>query len=108
MRLHLSIAHYEAATKPENPRLHRDISSGNILIYPRITKTVTGRRFIQWKGLLADWEMSKPICKGDEVRQPRQPERTVSMSYFADQRTRSCAYLQGTWQYTSVALLSPG
>ncbi|PIL32451.1 hypothetical protein GSI_05153 [Ganoderma sinense ZZ0214-1] len=86
------VAHYEASTKPEPNKclLHRDISSGNILIYPRVLTNEEGVVYVQWRGLLADWEMSKPQHKGDGQRRPRQPERT------------------GTWQYTSVALLGPG
>ncbi|KAI1788182.1 hypothetical protein LXA43DRAFT_1097516 [Ganoderma leucocontextum] len=84
-------AHYEAFTKPETPLLHRDISAGNILIYPRVVVNATsGVAVLRWKGILADWEMSKPTHKGDGPCIPRQPERT------------------GTWQYLSIALLGPG
>ncbi|KAI1784512.1 hypothetical protein LXA43DRAFT_210690 [Ganoderma leucocontextum] len=84
-------AHYEAFTKPETPLLHRDISAGNILIYPRVAVNATsGVAVLRWKGILADWEMSKPKHKGDGPCIPRQPERT------------------GTWQYLSIALLGPG
>ncbi|KAK7441539.1 hypothetical protein VKT23_016532 [Stygiomarasmius scandens] len=64
------IAHDDAYTKAK--LLHRDVSAGNILI------TQDGR------GLLGDWELSKPLS---ELGQPRQAERT------------------GTWQFISVALL---
>ncbi|TFK80914.1 hypothetical protein K466DRAFT_604945, partial [Polyporus arcularius HHB13444] len=81
------LAHYKAATIPEKPRLHRDVSGGNVLIYPRIFKATNGKSYLKWTGLLADWEMSKPILP-DSKRGPRQSERV------------------GTWQYMSVALLS--
>ncbi|KAI1784511.1 hypothetical protein LXA43DRAFT_210652 [Ganoderma leucocontextum] len=83
-------SHYEAATKPKRPLLHRDISSGNILIYPRVIVTTAGGAELQWRGILVDWEMSKPKHKGEGLRTARQPERT------------------GTWQYLSMALLAPG
>ncbi|KAI0707486.1 hypothetical protein C8T65DRAFT_781158 [Cerioporus squamosus] len=80
------LAHQQAYKKAK--LLHRDISSGNILIYPRIMRVQDqfGAQRLQmtFTGLLADWEMAKPI----DTEGPRQPERT------------------GTWQYMSVALLS--
>ncbi|TFK91375.1 hypothetical protein K466DRAFT_632764 [Polyporus arcularius HHB13444] len=76
------IAHYYAYT--ELLLLHRDISSGNVLIDPRLGKTSDGRFKVEYTGILADWEMAKETT----VLDPRQPERT------------------GTWQYMSVALLS--
>ncbi|TFK83367.1 hypothetical protein K466DRAFT_602927, partial [Polyporus arcularius HHB13444] len=83
------VAHYTAATIPEKPRLHRDVSGGNVLMYPQILSS-KGQYYMKWTGLLADWEMSKPIPgkPSDGKQGPRQPERT------------------GTWQYMSVALLS--
>ncbi|TFK79242.1 hypothetical protein K466DRAFT_668174 [Polyporus arcularius HHB13444] len=76
------VAHYQAYDKLS--LLHRDVSGGNVLIYPRISKMQDGRYRIVFTGLLADWEMAKSI----NVTDPRQPERT------------------GTWQYMSAALLS--
>ncbi|PIL32460.1 hypothetical protein GSI_05162 [Ganoderma sinense ZZ0214-1] len=78
-------AHFEAATKPEVPLLHRDVSGGNILIVPHILKDADGAE-IKWRGMLTDWEMSKPM--DSKNTSGRQPERT------------------GTWQFLSVALLS--
>ncbi|RPD56877.1 hypothetical protein L226DRAFT_492090 [Lentinus tigrinus ALCF2SS1-7] len=80
-------AHYVAATNPTAPRLHRDVSGGNILMYPQVVE-VHGKYHMKWTGLLADWEMSKPIEEVHGKSRRRQPERT------------------GTWQYMSVALLS--
>ncbi|KAI0739873.1 hypothetical protein C8Q80DRAFT_1200724 [Daedaleopsis nitida] len=67
--------------------MHRDISGGNILILPTIVKVQRGV-VIAYRGVLADWEMSKPINTGDDVDGPRQPERTA------------------TWQFISVAILN--
>ncbi|KAI0739882.1 hypothetical protein C8Q80DRAFT_201132 [Daedaleopsis nitida] len=70
--------------------LHRDVSGGNILIYPIIDETVddaTGitTRDLRWAGILTDWELSKKL---DGPHIARQPERT------------------GTWQFMSVAILT--
>ncbi|KAI1788205.1 hypothetical protein LXA43DRAFT_1075889 [Ganoderma leucocontextum] len=80
-------AHFQAATKPNLLLLHRDISGGNILIVPSILEDDNGSE-IQWKGILTDWEMSKPKDTENLAPSGRQPERT------------------GTWQFLSVALLS--
>ena len=70
------IAHFQASTEPKLKILHRDVSGGNILIIPTILEDDDGAE-IQWKGILTDWEMSKPK---DCQATPRQPERTVSIS----------------------------
>ncbi|CDO70148.1 hypothetical protein BN946_scf184315.g2 [Trametes cinnabarina] len=68
--------------------MHRDISGGNILILPRnVIHPKNGKLVMKWKGLLVDWELSKPTGKASLPR-PRQPERT------------------GTWQFMSAAVLS--
>ncbi|TBU26684.1 hypothetical protein BD311DRAFT_422694, partial [Dichomitus squalens] len=78
-------AHYEATSK--SMTIHRDISSGNILILPKFVVSDDGDGNITiricWRGILADWELSKPL---QDVG-ARQPERT------------------GTWRYMSVASL---
>ena len=53
--------------------IHRDVSGGNILIYPRIDDT-GGKREIVWTGILGDWELAKDT----RVLKQTQPERTVS------------------------------
>ncbi|KAI0631751.1 hypothetical protein C8Q77DRAFT_158005 [Trametes polyzona] len=79
------IAHKDAVDKAKI--MHRDISGGNILIYPRVTSLEgSEKKSVAWGGLLADWELSKPIG-GVHDDCARQPERT------------------GTWQYMSVAIL---
>ncbi|KAI0691680.1 hypothetical protein C8Q76DRAFT_685792 [Earliella scabrosa] len=83
-------AHYMALKKSNI--LHRDISAGNILLYPKLEEVVDdndqliGRTWVLG-GMLTDWELAKCIT----IQYPRQPERT------------------GTWQFMSAAsLLEPG
>ncbi|KAI0631757.1 hypothetical protein C8Q77DRAFT_158188 [Trametes polyzona] len=79
------LAHEDAVNKAKI--MHRDISGGNILIFPRaLSFGNSGKKHVAWRGLLADWELSKPIGGVHDDR-ARQPERT------------------GTWQYMSVAIL---
>ncbi|TBU36983.1 hypothetical protein BD309DRAFT_827016, partial [Dichomitus squalens] len=66
--------------------LHRDITDDNIMILPKV-ETTNGVRRIVWRGILTDWEISKPIVTGG-VPRARQPERTA------------------TWQFMSVRLLN--
>ena len=54
--------------------LHRDISAGNLLICEYKSQDANGRP--ERRGLLTDWELSKPL---EELVQ-RQPERAVSDS----------------------------
>ncbi|KAI0324401.1 hypothetical protein GY45DRAFT_1439094 [Cubamyces sp. BRFM 1775] len=80
-------AHEQAA---KNGILHRDISGGNILIYPKVDSDPfqDNVKIVSMIGLLTDWELSKDITKPKgQPRRARQPERT------------------GTWQYMSVALI---
>ncbi|KAI0364874.1 hypothetical protein BV20DRAFT_982916 [Pilatotrama ljubarskyi] len=80
------LAHWDATEKAQ--LLHRDVSGGNVLILPRLTRdSRSGKTWLKWRGLLADWEMSKPIHDKEELRRPRQPPRT------------------GTWQFLSVGML---
>ncbi|KAI0333046.1 hypothetical protein GY45DRAFT_376123 [Cubamyces sp. BRFM 1775] len=67
--------------------IHRDISAGNILIYPTLRPhPVTGKMQATRVALLADWELAKRVNEDDEG--PRQPDRT------------------GTWQFLSASALS--
>ncbi|KAJ2965738.1 hypothetical protein NUW54_g14018 [Trametes sanguinea] len=69
-------AHRDAVEKAEI--MHRDVSGGNILIYPHVEQGKTKHR-VRWGGFLADWEMSKST-KVEELQSPpppRQPPRTV-------------------------------
>ena len=57
--------------------IHRDISSGNILIRPVFLLGNDGHIRVEWVGILTDWELSKPIVPPG-TGTARQPERTVS------------------------------
>ena len=61
--------------------LHRDVSSGNVLILPTIdigvSKTKGQKISVFWCGLLSDWELAKKIPDGLESPRARQPYRTV-------------------------------
>ena len=58
--------------------MHRDISPGNILIYPIFMhNSETGTSGIIWIGLLSDWEMGKVIPPERKELQVFQPLRTV-------------------------------
>ncbi|KAI0327851.1 hypothetical protein GY45DRAFT_1307842 [Cubamyces sp. BRFM 1775] len=81
------VAHRDAVTKADI--MHRDISGGNILIFPRPAIDPNQRSMMRWGGLLVDWELSKPITpQQDAPLRARQPERT------------------GTLQFMSVAMLT--
>ncbi|RPD53592.1 hypothetical protein L227DRAFT_616887 [Lentinus tigrinus ALCF2SS1-6] len=63
--------------------MHRDVSAGNILIYP-VVKCSNGKWSIYWRGILADWELAKHKDKHTAM----QPQRT------------------GTWYFMSAYLLA--
>ncbi|KAI1782104.1 hypothetical protein LXA43DRAFT_957881 [Ganoderma leucocontextum] len=78
-----------AATKAKTQLLHRDISGGNILIYPRVRRDKDGENpQMVWSGVLADWELAKPIDTVEAASKATQEER------------------MGTYQYMSVNLLN--
>ncbi|KAI1788211.1 hypothetical protein LXA43DRAFT_648708 [Ganoderma leucocontextum] len=82
-------AHHQAATRPEIRILHRDISSGNMLIYPKVRRDEdTQKCSIVWTGLLTDWELSRPV---NDVQTPSRTSQADRM---------------GTYQFMSVNLLS--
>ncbi|RPD53819.1 hypothetical protein L227DRAFT_476746, partial [Lentinus tigrinus ALCF2SS1-6] len=65
--------------------MHRDVSAGNLLIYPRIIVSESDKTVdVFWQGLLADWELAKHSSKKTAL----QPQRT------------------GTWHFMSAYLLS--
>lgn len=72
------VAHQCAATHPDLKILHRDIGGGNILLYPRVVVENEIRR-LRWRGILIDWEVSRPIIEEGAPSIPRQPERTVGV-----------------------------
>ncbi|KAI0663917.1 hypothetical protein C8Q70DRAFT_905386, partial [Cubamyces menziesii] len=65
--------------------IHRDISAGNVLIYPKVTQYEHGNVVVERVGLLADWELAESV--GEKEEGPRQPDRT------------------GTWQFMSANAL---
>ncbi|KAH9925639.1 uncharacterized protein BXZ73DRAFT_103174 [Epithele typhae] len=73
-------AHRDAYHKGDT--LHRDISGGNIIIYPRVR--IVKSHFLAWVGLLTDWELAKTT---DALKLWTRPGRT------------------GTAQFMSVAML---
>ena len=82
----ISSAHHDAAVHPKVGRLHRDVSGGNVLMYPRVQED-NGTYYLKWTGLLADWEMSKRIqTEPGGKRRQRQPERTVCGSIVLEVR----------------------
>ncbi|KAI0740056.1 hypothetical protein C8Q76DRAFT_706565, partial [Earliella scabrosa] len=82
---HCVLAH-EEAWKSCN-YVHRDVSAGNLLIYPTVLRTDDGQYVVYWTGILSDWELGK--CNTTKIAM--QPERT------------------GTWHFMSAYLLdNPG
>ena len=79
----LAAAHHQAATNPKTRLLHRDISGGNILIYPRVKLNEDGVNAMTWCGILSDWELAKPV---DDDNAP-------SKATQAEQMVRSCSSL---------------
>ena len=72
------LAHQEAFEKCNI--IHRDVSAGNILIFPVINYLARNRCFaVSMKGLLSDWELAKIIV---EKTFATQPQRTVSATTF--------------------------
>ena len=55
--------------------IHRDVSFGNVLIYPQVGESEDDQCSVVWKGLLADWELAKDY----RITKALQPERTVSL-----------------------------
>lgn len=68
------LAHFWAYTTYN--LLHRDISSGNLLILPKHVM-VDGEETVEWQGVLTDWELAKTVPKNGADDKARQPERTV-------------------------------
>ena len=57
--------------------VHRDVSVGNILIYPTLMCPKDGQWAVYWKGILSDWELGRCATKSVEL----QPERTVRLCF---------------------------
>lgn len=75
------IAHHRVATDPQTRLLHRDISSGNVMIYPKIKRHGAARRTsMVWTGILTDWELSKPVDADKAPSEMLQVHRLVRQS----------------------------
>ena len=59
--------------------IHQDISDGNMLICPTVARGEDGVLRVVWKGVLADWELSKRLTGGDDD-EAGQPMRNVSIA----------------------------
>ena len=75
-------AHCQAATNPKTLVLHRDISGGNILIYPRVTRNEDSTRAMVWRGILSDWELSRPVDDEYSPSKATQAEQMVSSHFL--------------------------
>ncbi|KAH9925620.1 uncharacterized protein BXZ73DRAFT_49814, partial [Epithele typhae] len=73
---HAAVAHRDAFKAGET--LHRDISGGNIIVYPRVQ--VVKSRLLLWIGLLTDWELAK---KTNSPKIWTQPGRTGTMQFMS-------------------------
>lgn len=82
MQLTFYVAHKDAYVKAKI--IHRDVSSGNILILPQVVHVrKTDKYHVVWRGILADWELSKPVGTTEPFMRPRQPPRTVGFLVFS-------------------------
>ena len=92
--------------KPSRGRLHRNITDKCTLICAKVITDTAGQKSVQWRGILANWELSKEVTEGMIARQP---ERNVSLSTCPHVMYVSApAHIlyQGSWQFMSVNLLS--
>ncbi|KAI0645293.1 hypothetical protein C8Q79DRAFT_1104751 [Trametes meyenii] len=67
--------------------IHRDISVGNILLYPSKDIAVQGQPQV-FDGMLTDWELSKDVNSKSPVG--RQPDRTGTWQFTSAQALRDC------------------
>ncbi|OSD00256.1 hypothetical protein PYCCODRAFT_1469588 [Trametes coccinea BRFM310] len=61
--VHCIAAHGDAYNR--KGLLHGDISSGNVLMYPKQVVVVDGKPVEQWSGILIDWEFAKKVKKSE-------------------------------------------
>ncbi|KAI1788236.1 hypothetical protein LXA43DRAFT_649327 [Ganoderma leucocontextum] len=80
--------HCRVVTDPQTRLLHCDVSSGNIMIYPKIKHSgAGGSASLVWTGILSDWELSKSV---DAEQAPSSATQ---------------AHRLGTYQFMSINLL---
>ena len=60
--------------------MHRDVSAGNVLIFPREYIDEEGTLQVDRDGMLTDWELSKDVEEKPGAKSPRQPDRTVRIA----------------------------
>ncbi|PIL32476.1 hypothetical protein GSI_05179 [Ganoderma sinense ZZ0214-1] len=73
-------AHHQAATHPKTSILHRDISSANMLIYPKVRPDEGGKgQSMCWTGILTDWELAKPV----DTPRPMQANRVGTHQFMS-------------------------
>ena len=78
--------------------IHGDVSMGNVLILPTLVQK-DEQLVVEWRGILADWELSKSIPKDGQVPRARLPDRTVNIHAFL--------YV-GVWSHRSSLDRAPG
>ena len=62
--------------KPSQGRLHRNITDKCTLICAKVVTDNADQKSVQWRGILANWELSKEFGESSIARQP---ERNVSL-----------------------------
>ncbi|KAI0764185.1 hypothetical protein BD413DRAFT_673525 [Trametes elegans] len=103
---HCLIGHGFAYT--DHNLIHRDVSSGNVLIVPRLQDASgkdAGHKIVRWRGVLMDWELAKivPVGAPDEQAENTDGKELVKVvpkkkkTEKARQPERT-----GTWQFMSV------
>ena len=55
--------------------MHRDVSAGNLLIWPQFIRREDGKCGVLWRGLLADWEMATH----SDTKKAMEPQRVVRL-----------------------------
>ncbi|KAI0655269.1 hypothetical protein C8Q70DRAFT_923816 [Cubamyces menziesii] len=63
--------------------LHGDISEGNILICPTISKKKDGKEVVVWHGMLIDWELARFVDKDGNPIRPRTQNTPLLSWQFA-------------------------
>ena len=81
--------------------MHRDVSVGNLLIYPHVHRIPNGKYQVYWRGFLSDWELAKH-CDKTVATQPQRAvcrlPKHLDVGMLMDP--------QGTWHFLSVHLLN--
>ncbi|KAI0764206.1 hypothetical protein BD413DRAFT_196048 [Trametes elegans] len=85
---------------------HRDVSSGNVLIVPRLESAQNkgaGKKIVHWRGILMDWELAKLVPENKPDEQAPQPEgKGVSKEENSKSEKARQPERTGTWQFMSV------